>query len=346
MRHTVPSRIPRPKTATIRAKISARTALLAVRRSSQELIQAVARQLSLSKIDKGDVSDDKGRPEAIILPIGFPLTYTEWSQIWGRCLGEVAASYQRGIPVASLVTLLGEKPFHTESEFRNGIVLMARTIEDAPSHKTPNLACYCTQKNSPNDLRNILQHVQDFLDHLSYNHLGNTFFDVPKQKGANRIFELGREICSQGLPIKCLEAAVVAASLTLRSKELERFMMSFKSECNKAIYRHIVLVLRFRDEEGKYVYGALGLSRRDTLMWKEAIYGCLYDLVADFEASYEEVGHQLQKVKLGLPITHNPSSIEPIVWKKISIVVADRPRAAVQSDILDFTKALRGGVVE
>jgi len=48
---------------------------------------------------------------------------------------------------------------------------------------------------------------------------------------------------------------------------VERFSLSFKSEIDGKIYRHIVLAVKIR---GKY--GAIGLSRKDDLHWKNPTY--------------------------------------------------------------------------
>ncbi|KAJ1334524.1 hypothetical protein BSLG_007679 [Batrachochytrium salamandrivorans] len=43
----------------------------------------------------------------------------------------------------------------------------------------------------------------------------------------------------------------------------------------------------------------------------------------DYKACYEKNHHKLLKIKLGLPVTHDPASNESIVWKKISISLLD-----------------------
>lgn len=46
--------------------------------------------------------------------------------------------------------------------------------------------------------------------------------------------------------------------------KVDRFPVCFRSSLDGRVYRHIILAVR----SGK-VWGALGLSRRDTLMYKE-----------------------------------------------------------------------------
>jgi len=48
---------------------------------------------------------------------------------------------------------------------------------------------------------------------------------------------------------------------------VDRFSLSFKSEVDGKIYRHIVLAVKIRG-----FYGAIGLSRKDDLHWKEPVY--------------------------------------------------------------------------
>ena len=63
-----------------------------------------------------------------------------------------------------------------------------------------------------------------------------------------------------------------ARYLTLDTPALDRFPISFKTTFNGNTYRHVVLGVY---SLGKY--GALGMSRRDDLMYKPLVYKvCLY----------------------------------------------------------------------
>nr|ABA40766.1 SJCHGC00982 protein [Schistosoma japonicum] len=67
------------------------------------------------------------------------------------------------------------------------------------------------------------------------------------------------------LPIKCLEATILAIFLTQGQKYFKRFTISFVSEFNGNIFRHVVLGI-YSSSSG--LFGALGLSRRENLMYK------------------------------------------------------------------------------
>jgi hypothetical protein len=87
-----------------------------------------------------------------------------------------------------------------------------------------------------------------------------------------------------------------------------------QSRVGDETYRHIVLVVRYNQ-----TYGALGLSRKKSLMFKDLEYASLFDLVMDFKNSYEENGHMLCKVKLGKVIPKDVASNEPMPFKHVSI---------------------------
>jgi len=72
-----------------------------------------------------------------------------------------------------------------------------------------------------------------------------------------------KEIVSESLPIKCLEAVVLALYLTSSLLHTKRFCISFKTTFKGHTYRHVVLGVQH-----KSMYGALGMSRRTDLMYK------------------------------------------------------------------------------
>jgi hypothetical protein len=75
---------------------------------------------------------------------------------------------------------------------------------------------------------------------------------------------------------------------------LERFPISFKTYFSGNYFRHIVLGVNFGGR-----YGALGMSRREDLMYKPPAFRTLSELVLDYEAAYGRCWHVLKKVKLG-----------------------------------------------
>lgn len=110
----------------------------------------------------------------------------------------------------------------------------------------------------------------------------------------------------------------MASYLTNSMPTLERFPISFKSYFSGNYFRHIVLGVNFGGR-----YGALGMSRREDLMYKPPAFRTLSDLVLDYEAAYGRCWHVLKKVKLGQCVSHDPHSVEQIEWKH-SVLDVDR----------------------
>lgn len=112
------------------------------------------------------------------------------------------------------------------------------------------------------------------------------------------------------LPGWFLSCADVTSYLTNSMPTLERFPISFKSYFSGNYFRHIVLGVNFGGR-----YGALGMSRREDLMYKPPAFRTLSELVLDYEAAYSRCWHVLKKVKLGQCVSHDPHSVEQIEWK-------------------------------
>ena len=107
-----------------------------------------------------------------------------------------------------------------------------------------------------------------------------------------------------------LSCAGPASYLTNSMPTLERFPISFKTYFSGNYFRHIVLGVNFGGR-----YGALGMSRREDLMYKPPAFRTLSELVLDYEAAYGRCWHVLKKVKLGQCVSHDPHSVEQIEWK-------------------------------
>ncbi|EPY31776.1 hypothetical protein STCU_03249 [Strigomonas culicis] len=161
--------------------------------------------------------------------------------------------------------------------------------------------------------------VQELLNTLSYNHLPNTFFNLEKHRPFQSILLTAREILAEALPIRCLEATFVGLYLTQSMRSVGRIPLSFKSTANNALYRHIVLVVQLKGPH--IVYGALGLSRKPTLMYKPVTYNSLYDLVMDYKQAYEALGHRLLDVKVGLSVTHDSHHRCSPCWRYVALRV-------------------------
>ena len=150
--------------------------------------------------------------------------------------------------------------------------------------------------SAPTPMQTKVQGVQSYIEKLSYNFTGVNYFDVRKQRPLGRILETAREITRQALPIKCVEAVFVATYLTQGLKDLERIPISFKSSVDGQSYKHIVLALKYNSK-----WGAVGLSRRRELYYKDLCYDSLADLFLEFKRSYERVFHTLKRVKARHP---------------------------------------------
>merc|ERR1719230_942717 len=111
-----------------------------------------------------------------------------------------------------------------------------------------------------------------------------------RDRGLKHVSLTAKDIIREALPIQCVEAVFLACYLTAEMKEIERFPLSFKSSAGGQVFRHIVLAI---EHNGKW--GALGISRRDTLMYKELKFSSLGALVRNYKESYEGVWHELLK---------------------------------------------------
>ena len=152
-----------------------------------------------------------------------------------------------------------------------------------------------------------------YIEKLSYNFTGVNYFDIRKNRPMTRILETARDITRQALPIKCVEAVFLATYLTQGLRELERIPVSFKSQVDGNVYKHIILAVKHNSK-----WGAVGLSRRRELYFKEMVYDSLAELFYEFKRSYERVFHTLKRVKVGLPMTHDALAGEPVCWSYLT----------------------------
>ncbi|TPX61938.1 hypothetical protein PhCBS80983_g00857 [Powellomyces hirtus] len=166
-----------------------------------------------------------------------------------------------------------------------------------------------------------------------------TFFEIRKSASVRSLMKTAQEMIVYGLPIKCLEAVVLATYLTAPMMDIERIPCSFKSECGSETYRHIVLLIRHGDR-----WGALGISRRPDLMDKPLSFKSLPEILKEFKKAYENNGHRLVKIKLGLPITHDTSSNERFTWKYLSLYVNALVIQDQERQLDKYIRGLRGGM--
>ncbi|CAI2723303.1 unnamed protein product [Schistosoma spindalis] len=141
------------------------------------------------------------------------------------------------------------------------------------------------------------------------------------------------------LPIKCLEATILAIFLTQGQEYLKRFTISFVSEFNGKVFRHVVLGIY----SSSGLFGALGLSRRENLMYKPLNFPSLSLLINNYTEAYHGHHHKLLRVKIGLPISHRPYMLEKIQWKGILISFNKGYTKNDINNILDhYSRFLRG----
>jgi len=177
--------------------------------------------------------------------------------------------------------------------------------------------------------------VQKFLNQLQYNHTGTQFFVVKMNRSISHLYEIAKNIIINPLPVKCLEAVAVALYLTASIQNLDRFTIRFKSQFGDVVHRHIVLGLYHNSN-----YGAVGLSRRNTLMYKPLDYRSLADLIFDFKESYADCCHTLKKVKLSLPITSDFYTCETIAWNHfvLNLTMSDE---LIKASLLRYSREIR-----
>ena len=190
------------------------------------------------------------------------------------------------------------------------------------------------------DVDQFISNLQQYIEHFTYNHTGSQFFDINKDRPYVRLMETAAEIVREALPIRCLEATLVAMHVTTGVRDLDRFPISFKSVFGTQQHRHIVLGFYFAGR-----YGALGLSRLDTLMYKAPMYFTLSELIMDYKEAYEEVGHTLMRVRFGSLVSHDPQCTSPQEWRSFILQFkrCDALDAARKIDL--FARKLRTGTV-
>ena len=136
--------------------------------------------------------------------------------------------------------------------------------------------------------------------------------------GTRHISKCAKEIIQAAMPIQCVEATFLAIYLSSILTQVDRIPLSFKSRLigttSRSVFRHIVLVVRYQNK-----FGALGISRRSSLMWKDVRFDSLYELIMEFRDSYRMVSHELLAIYLGLPIPHDLSIDAPVKWKAVRV---------------------------
>lgn len=162
--------------------------------------------------------------------------------------------------------------------------------------------------------------VSRYINSFEYNHTGQGYFNLRRDRGVKHVTTTAKDIMREALPIQCVEAVFVAFFLTADMLDLQRIPLSFKSQRNEKTHRHIVLALF---DTNLNLWGALGISRKSSLQYKQLKFDSLSSLVAEFRRSYEDCSHALVKVYVGLPMPHNLYSMEPVKWRVLKLSIVD-----------------------
>lgn len=220
-----------------------------------------------------------------------------------------------------VLTQLHEKKVQTPKELIATIEQMARGHQIASDLMLPNVAPSAKFLSSNSQsVERRLHKVQAYLNSVGYNHMLQ-LFPVKKSTSMRGLANLARTIIDAGLPIKCLEAAVVAIYLTNPISPLVRVTVSFKTICAGKPFRHIVLAIATRTapntpqrSSSNYLWGAVGLSRRESLGNKPFQYSSLACLIESYKEGYNQLHHHLVKIKLSEPIPNDEFSHKPFNW--------------------------------
>lgn len=258
------------------------------------------------KIDNSDDQSDDEIGPFHTNKHGFPINDATWNRMW---------------KIASRIYPDAKKDME---EIKN-----SDNLTDVPVLASPVLSPLMTVGQS-------LRVVQDFICNLSYNHTGTQLFEIRKTRPLAGLMDTAKEIIKESLPIKCLEAVILAIYLTNSLSSVERFPIGFKSVFNGHRYYHVVLGIYYNG-----TFGALGLSRREDLMNKALKWKSFHDMICDYQSAYANYSHELKKVRLGGIVSHDMHSHERIHWG-ISIVNMTKTTDVEQRNIMDqFTKCIR-----
>eukprot|EP00879_Flechtneria_rotunda_P026363 GHRR01028106.1.p1 GENE.GHRR01028106.1~~GHRR01028106.1.p1 ORF type:complete len:401 (+),score=143.18 GHRR01028106.1:680-1882(+) len=171
--------------------------------------------------------------------------------------------------------------------------------------------------NSSSPLAERLRSVQATISSLHYNHASSYHYNVSKARPLPAILDTAAGILRDPLPIKCIEAVFLGLHLTQGWEGLQRIPVGFKSRAATGqVYRHIVLVVC---DTAAARFGALGLSRRSNLMDKPLTFTSLSSMIQDYQAAYRDWGHELMKVRVGLPVEHGSSYAGPVCWRYCTV---------------------------
>ncbi|KAG7509795.1 tubulinyl-Tyr carboxypeptidase 1 [Solea senegalensis] len=207
-----------------------------------------------------------------------------------------------------------------------------RGATDLPKIPVPSVPSYQPTTTVPQRLEAIQKYIREF----QYNHTGMQFFEIKKSRPLTALMDIAKEMTREALPIKCLEAVILGIHLTNNMPGVERFPLSFKSQFSGNHFHHIVLGVH---SGGRF--GALGMSRREDLMFKPLEFRTLMDLLQEYDAAYRGYWHTLHKVKIGHYVSHDPHSVEQIEWKHSILDVNKLTKDELRKELERHTRDMR-----
>ena len=186
--------------------------------------------------------------------------------------------------------------------------------------------------------------AQAFIDALQYNHTSETYFSVDKNRPLHRILDTGRRIARDALPIKCVEATFLALHLTEGWTDVDRVPTAFKTSVVgpdgvPRCHRHIVLLLRDRATGN---YGALGISRRKELAFRDVVHPTVSSALTSFRDAYAKLWHAVVKVRVGLPVGHGDAASDAeVCWRHccVSIRVGEKSHGMTWTEACEAFEA-------
>nr|XP_024358457.1 uncharacterized protein LOC112273664 isoform X2 [Physcomitrium patens]PNR32941.1 hypothetical protein PHYPA_024884 [Physcomitrium patens] len=176
-----------------------------------------------------------------------------------------------------------------------------------------------------------LKAVKQYLASFEYWLKLQTNFNSQKQRPLLQITETAKTIVNAPQPIKCVEAVFVALFLTAGLPDVERFPLSFQTVLDGQVYQHIVLLVQYFSK-----YGAFGISRWPEFGSIDLEFNSMAGVVNNYKTAYEEQGHVVEKIRLGLPVEHNLKSKNFVCWRYLELDLEVQPWSECVQEINFF----------
>merc|ERR1711990_262384 len=235
-------------------------------------------------------AEKEPKPEMVYFPVnvsGLPMNQESYKRMWDFYYEKYHYSATK------------------KNKLKREIEEKSRNVEK--KRRIPVPPTYRTRKSTPS----YIKRCQRYISSLKYNMIGFQLYYIDKGAPLLALHKTAKEMIKCALPIKCLEAVILSIYLTNEVVGLDRFTITFKSVQNGLTYYHTVLGLYYR---GKY--GAMGLSRKVDLMDRDFEFDDLSAMILSYDQAYRKYNHKLMKVSIGQIISHDPCTMERIIWNK------------------------------